>query len=177
MKLLTAAVLLMAVTASAQSAKVVRLSPGDAARAKQLDADQKELSDRAGRFHDYIIRTYLVTTSVNEAGRCCDNTWSDPEDKQGSLTEVGITGTFLVADGSSRGACETPAEKAQRLEIERKEKDAQAAYEKAHPTKYYKSIEWKGGFQYSEGFEYIVPEKETKFYPASCGMSLTGDSH
>lgn len=183
MKLL-AAVLLMAVTASAQSAKVVRLSPGDAAQAKQLDADQKALSERASKFHDHIVRSYLVTTSEKEANGCCDNIWHDPEDQQGG-TLTGWSSTtsqgFLlrVGSGGDPEHCETPIEKANRQAIEKKAKEEQDAYEKAHPTKYYRDVAWRDGFQFSDSFEYIVPAERNMPIANSnpCGITLTGDSH
>lgn len=179
MRVAIALFLATAMAAHGQSAKVIQLKPEDSAQAKQLDADQKALDARRDKFHDHIIRDYLVTTDRQE--RCCDNIWTDPEDKKESL----FTGTMsisagLTLNGNRDDRCLTPGEVAAHKAAVAKQEAEEAAYAKAHPTKYYKDG-WMSGFEYSEGFQYVVPADQKPpsnrmpFYGTQpCGITLVG---
>lgn len=178
MRVLIALFLATAMAAHAQSAKVIKLSDEDAVKARKLDEARKAMDDLQQSFHDQIIRKYLVTTERQQ--RCCDNIWTDPEDKKDQASSIIGTATIfsggITLYGNHDDRCLTPAEQAERKAAKEKQDAEEAAYAKAHPTKYYRDG-WRDGFQYSEGFQYIVPA-EAHQLPTStgpCGVMLTGN--
>lgn len=157
--------ILFAVSLHAQTAQVIQLSPEDAAKAKQLQQEQADLIKRAEAFHAHIVRDYLVTTSEQEAGRCCDNIFSDPNDKQDKInfTASIVTLNNVMLFNGEEPRCATPEEKAASDAAKKKAEEEREAYEKAHPTKYIKSG-WTnpGNYELSEDFKYIVPARESE---------------
>ena len=64
-------ILLMATACCmAQNAKVIQLSPEDAAQAKALADEQKALDEKTAAFREAVKQKYLVTTERKEAGDC-----------------------------------------------------------------------------------------------------------
>lgn len=60
MKILPIILLALSLSASAQTAKVIQLSPEDSVTAKSLQDEQTALDKRVADFHDRIVKNYLL---------------------------------------------------------------------------------------------------------------------
>lgn len=187
---LLAAVLFVAVTAAAQSAKVVPLSPEDVAQAKQLDADQKALSGRVSKFRNHIVRDYLTTRQEKRG----DHIYVDPEGKASWLAAGYFTvatswthtggGAFLCVAGGDVTPCANPEKLATPEEIRqhnaavaKAETDRQREIAEAKAKSRWILDGWdEGQFEYSSDYLFIVPA-EVGYHVAAnnCGgITLTG---
>jgi len=157
-RLATPLLFLACLPAAAQTAKVVALSPEDIAQAKELAHESAEYERKAHDFREHIMRDYLVTTDRGKGA----STWNDPNDAAPAGAVWASNGMFYVNGIAGIGGgdphCMTPEEKAKAAAERKKIEDEQAAYEKAHPTKYIR-YGWDnpGSFQFSDDFRYIVP--------------------
>jgi hypothetical protein len=146
--------LLMCVGLSAQTAKVVQLSGADAAKVRATH----EALDKAQKAWDAVqqqIRDEYVSSFV----------WV-PDEGPGGITVRGATAGSVLYYSENGGfmashpACD--AECLKRAEAERA-RVAKLPKKKEYTVKY----EWRGGFEFSEDFRFIVPKPPTTLYAPS----------
>jgi hypothetical protein len=151
MKLL-AAILFMAVAAAAQGAKVIQLSPEDAAQAKKLDEAHKLLDQQEAAFRKKIVESYLLTKNEKDGViQYFGSTDSPPLPGCFAVTTSGLMASVPCGDS------ESPAQRAKR-----KREEAS--------RRWIKNGWGEGQFQYSDDFLYIVPADK----PVSSSGSLCG---
>ena len=125
------ALLLMATACCmAQNAKVIQLSPEDAAQAKALADEQKALDEKTAAFREAVKQKYLVTTERKEAGDCY----------AGVFMTNATSGFLVLGDGT--------------INWSSKPEKPQAP---PKPEPYYRRGWRCGEYQYSDDFKFIVP--------------------